>query len=161
MAEFSRAATLADLKRLIGELNARGVSYLLIGGFALAVHGYVRATVDIDLLVPGDAQAGERLRQALLVLPDQAARDIDPVWFTEGENIRVGDEITVDLMLNANGQTYDSLLPYAQVVELEDGLRVHTVTLEGLALTKRTMRDKDLADLAVIERALDALKPRP
>lgn len=157
MADFSRAATLDDLKRLIGELNAQGAPYLLIGGYALAVHGYARATIDIDLLVPANVEAGRRVREALLILPDQAARDIDPVWFTEGENIRVGDEITVDLLLNANGQTYEGLLAHAQTVEL-DGLVIRTLTLEGLALTKRTLRGKDLADLAVIERALDALR---
>jgi hypothetical protein len=42
-----------------------------------------------------------------------------------------------------------------------DGTAIRTVSLEGLALTKRTMRPKDLADLAVIERALSELKRRP
>jgi len=159
MPEMSRAATLEDLKQLVRALDQQGVPYLLIGGYALAAHGYARATLDIDLLVPGSVDAGERVRRALLVLPDQAARDIDPAWFTEGENIRVGDEITVDLMLNANGQTYESLAPFAQWVEV-DGVRIRTLSLEGLALTKRTPRDKDLADLAVIERALAELSRR-
>ncbi len=156
MPEFSRAATLDDLKRLVQSLEAQGVPYLLIGGFALAVHGYVRATVDIDLMLPATLDAGQRVQRALLVLPDQAAKDLEPSWFTEGENIRVGDEITVDLMLNANGQTYETLVPYAQDLDL-DGVRIRTVSLEGLAMTKRTLRGKDLADLAVIERALAEL----
>lgn len=160
MDEFSRAATVDDLKRLAASLDAHGVPYLLIGGYALAAWGYARATIDIDVVVPATASAGALVREALLVLPDQAAKDIDPAWFEEGDNIRVGDEITVDLMLNANGQTYETLLPYAQTVHL-DGTPIRTVSLEGLALTKRTMRAKDLADLAVIERALAALKRQP
>ena len=160
MDEFSRAATVDDLKRLVASLDAHKVPYLLIGGYALAALGYARATIDIDLLVPANAAAGALVREALLVLPDQAARDIDPAWFEEGDNIRVGDEITVDVMLHANGQTYESLLPYAQTIDL-DGTAIRTVSLEGLALTKRTPRAKDLADLAVIERALDALKRQP
>lgn len=160
MAEMSRSATLDDLKRLARSLDEQGAPYLLIGGYALAVHGYVRATIDIDLLVPGNVAAGERVCRALLVLPDGAARDIDPTWFTEGENIRVGDEITVDLMLKVNGQTYEQLAPYAQTIEL-NGVLIRTVSLEGLSLTKRTMRDKDRADLAVIERALAELRDNP
>ncbi len=157
MAEFSRAATLDDLKLLLRSLNEHGVEYLLIGGYALAAHGYQRATTDIDVMVAATAQTGFRLKQALMVLPDGAAKEIDPAWFEEGDNIRVADAFVVDIMLNANGQTFASLSPYAQVIDL-DGIPVKTVSLEGLLLTKQTMRDKDAADRIVIERALAALK---
>jgi hypothetical protein len=156
MAEFARAATLDDLKKLIRSLDANGVDYMLIGGYALAAHGYQRATIDIDIMVAPTVEAGQRLKAALMVLPDKAAKDIDPEWFSEGENIRVGDDIIVDIMLNANGQTYDTLKQYAQLVTV-DGTPMRTVSLEGLLLTKRTTREKDLEDCAVIERALAAL----
>lgn len=58
MEEFSRPATLADLKLLLRSLDEHGVDYLLIGGYALAAHGYQRATIDIDLLVPGNVASG-------------------------------------------------------------------------------------------------------
>ena len=75
MEEFSRPATLEDLKLLLRSLNEHSVDYLLIGGYALAAHGYQRATIDIDLLVPGNAASGQRIKDALMVLPDQAAND--------------------------------------------------------------------------------------
>ena len=50
MEQFSRPATLDDLKTLLRSLNAHGVEYLLIGGYALAAHGYQRATIDIDIM---------------------------------------------------------------------------------------------------------------
>lgn len=157
MDEFARAATLADLKNLLHSLDAHGVDYLLIGGYALAAHGYQRATTDIDVMVEASVEAGMKLKSALMVLPDQVAKDIEPQWFTEGENIRVADAFIVDIMLNANGQTYDTLKQYAQTIEL-DGLQVKTVSLQGLLLTKRTVREKDQADCAVIERALAILQ---
>ena len=92
-----------------------------------------------------------------MVLPDRAAVDIEPTWFEEGENIRVADAFVVDIMLNANGQTYDSLRRYAETIDL-DGIPVRTVGLEGLLLTKQTMRDKDVADRMVIERALEVFR---
>ena len=49
-----------------------------------------------------------------MILPDQAARDIEPHWFEEGGNIRVADAFVVDIMLNANGQTYETLRKYSQ-----------------------------------------------
>ena len=157
MEQFSRPATLEDLKTLIRSLNERQAEYLLIGGYALFAHGYHRATTDIDLLVPATREAGERTKQALMVLPDKAAKDIDPVWFEEGENIRIADDFVVDIMLNACGETYESLAGYAEIIEL-DGIPVHTINLEGLIKTKRTPRDKDMADLLVLERALAELR---
>jgi hypothetical protein len=151
--EFSRPATLDDLKRLLRALSEQHADYLLIGGYALYAHGYHRATTDIDILVPARRDAGERIRDALMILPDQVARDIDPAWFEEGENIRVADAFVVDLMLSANGETFESLYRYAETIDL-DGIPVRTISLEGLLLTKQTLRDKDAVDRAILERAL-------
>ena len=52
MDEFSRPATLEDLKLLLRSLNQRGAE--LIGAYALAAHGYQRATTDIDLVFEAD-----------------------------------------------------------------------------------------------------------
>lgn len=153
MSEASRTATIADLKALVSSLNEAGAPYLLIGGYALAAHGYQRATVDIDVLVPASRAAGRAVREALLVLPDQAARDIDPEWFEEAETIRVADEIVVDVMFNAAGETFETLGPFAETIEL-DGVPVRTVNLEGLLRTKQGTREKDIADRLVLEAAL-------
>ena len=155
--EYCRPASLQDLKALIDSLNQRQVDYLLIGGYALFVHGYHRATTDIDLLVPATMESGRKVKAALMVLPDQAAKDLEPEWFTEGENIRVADASLVDVMLNACGETYETLKQYAVTVDLE-GIPVRTVSLEGLLRTKQTARDKDVADRNILERALELFK---
>jgi hypothetical protein len=155
--QITRPATLEDLKTLLRSLNANGVDYLLIGGYALAAHGYQRATTDIDIVFPANAAAGQRVKDALMILPDQAAKEIEPQWFEEGENIRVADAFVVDIMLNANGQTYDTLRRYGQTLYL-DGIPVRTLNLEGLLLTKQTMRGKDTSDRIVIERALAVVR---
>lgn len=157
MSEFSRPATLADLKALVLSLNQQQADYLLIGGYALFAHGYHRATTDIDVLVPASRAAGEKIRAALMILPDHAAKDIDPAWFEEGENIRVADAFVVDIMLHACGETYETLSCHAQVIDL-DGVPVRTISLEGLLRTKQTLRDKDIADRVILERAIHALR---
>jgi hypothetical protein len=157
MQQYSRPASLEDLKTLISSLNKNQVDYLLIGGYALFAHGYHRATTDIDVLVPATRESGEKVRQALMVLPDQVAKDIDPAWFEEGENIRVADEFVVDIMLNAGGETYETLDRFAEVLDLE-GIPVRTINLEGMLRTKQTMREKDVADRMILERALEMLR---
>lgn len=155
--EYCRPASLEDLKSLLRSLNQQGVDYLLIGGYALFVHGYHRATTDIDVLVPATLESGEKVKAALMVLPDQAAKDLEPEWFTEGENIRVADAFLVDVMLNACGESYDTLKQYSVTVDLE-GIPVRTVSLEGLLRTKQTMRDKDVSDRHILERAISTFK---
>jgi predicted nucleotidyltransferase len=155
--QSSRPATLDDLKTVLRSLNAHGVDYLLIGGYALAAHGYQRATTDIDIVFPADAASGARVKEALLILPDRAAMDLEPQWFEEGENIRVADAFVIDIMLNANGQTYETLCQFRETVDL-DGIPVQTVNLEGLLLTKQTMREKDVSDRLVLEKALAILR---
>ena len=121
MPREARPATAEDLKQLLRALHDEGVDYLLIGGDALFALGYQRGTVDIDLLLPRSPETGERIKRALLLLPDKAARDIDPSWFLEDDNIRVADEFVVDLMFNAGG-----------------GLRIPTVACGDGGFRRRT-----------------------
>lgn len=157
MQEYCRPATLEDFKTLIHALNEMDADYLLIGGYALFAHGHHRATTVIDVLVPANREAGRKVREAMMVLPDQAAKDLDPAWFEEVENIRVADAFVVDIMLSACGETYETLKHYAETVDL-DGFPIRTVNLEGLLRTKQTMRDKDVADRVILERALETIR---
>ncbi|MDO8734160.1 MAG: nucleotidyltransferase [Elusimicrobiota bacterium] len=150
----SRPATIEDLKKVIKSLNDNKVDYLLIGGYAIQAHGYIRTTTDIDILVPADKITGEKVIQALLVLPDKCAKDIDLSWFEEDAVIRLGDEVVVDIMFNACGETYDSLKKYAETIEF-DGVQIRTVNLEGLLLTKKGLRDKDIPDRIILKKALE------
>ena len=94
-----------------------------------------------------------------MVLPDQAAKDLESEWFAEGENIRVADAFLVDIMLNACGETYNTLKQYAVTVDLE-GVPVRTVSLEEFLRTKQSVCDKDVADRHVLERVSELLSQR-
>ena len=141
MERAARPATAQDLKRLLKSMHDEGADYLLIGGYALFALGYQRATTDIDLLLPRSAAVGARVKRALLVLPDQVAKDLDPAWFEEDE-------------------TYESLLQHAVTIEL-DGVPVRTLDLVGLLKTKQSARDKDRLDRIALERALEEAKRKP
>lgn len=156
-AEAARPATVEDLKRLLAALAAEQVDYVLIGGYALHALGYQRATIDIDLLLRPDPAQGARVRRALLTLPDKAAEALDPAWFAEGDTIRVADAFVVDLMFNACGESIEALRAHIVSVDL-DGVPVRTLDLPGLLRTKRTAREKDRVDCAVLEQAIEAIR---
>lgn len=157
MERTSRPADIEDLKRLIRSLNSAGAEYLLIGGYALLALGYQRATTDIDLLLPRSRNNGERVKLALLALPDRAAKDIDLAWFDDNETIRIADEVVVDLLFNACGETFESLQPHIVTIDL-DGIPVRTLDIEGMLKTKRSAREKDRDDRLILERALEEAK---
>ena len=73
-----REPTLEDLVKLCRALNEVGARYLVIGGFAIRAAGYTRNTIDVDLLVETGAENESRVIRALMVLPDQAARELKP-----------------------------------------------------------------------------------
>lgn len=152
----TRPASVEDLKLLLRAFDSHGVDYLLIGGYALYALGYQRGTTDIDVVLRPTQEQGERVKQALLLLPDQVSAELMPEWFIEGETIRVADAFVVDLMFDASGESYDSLLPYAITIDF-DGIPVRTLSLEGLLKTKQTSRDKDKLDRLILERALNEL----
>ena len=164
MADFTRPATWEDVKRLARHFEDAGVEYALIGGYALAVHGLVRATEDIDVLVDPSPENSRRWIMALSRLPDGAARELEsePDVFAAQKSyaIRVNDEITVDVLPAASGVPWEALRQFVESIEI-DGVRIRVLSLQGLLKTKAGARPKDLVDAAAIRRALDALGDKP
>jgi len=163
VAEYTRPATWEDVKRIASFLQQENVEYALIGGYALGVHGLVRATEDIDVLVNPSAANSRRWIVALSRLPDGAARELaaEPDVFAAQKRyaVRINDEFTVDVLPGAAGLSWEELEPYIEEVEL-DGVRLRVLSLEGLLKTKQGARPKDQADAAAIARALGALGRR-
>jgi hypothetical protein len=71
-----RPPTIDDIRRICRALDDAG-AYVLIDGFAVILHGGLRTTKDIDLLVDPDPANVDRLKRALSILEDDAAREID------------------------------------------------------------------------------------
>ena len=146
-------STLHDLRTLLTSLQENGVEYILIGGQSLALHGFPRATEDIDLVVPFDEENGKRIIKSLAFL--NSAKDLQPEWFSaeanadEIQNIRVVDDLVVDILFAANGQTYQSLLPHIKTISF-NGMSIRTLDIDGLLKTKTDFREKDIVDRAVL-----------
>ena len=147
------------LLRLLSRLRDEKVEYVLVGGQAVRLNGYLRATEDVDLLVRPSRLNGERIIRALDFL--DSSRELDAAWFVPAidgsvENIRVADDLVIDLLFAANGETYESVQPYAREV-LIDGTPVRVLNIDGLIKTKTDYREKDVLDKRVLTRIKDGL----
>jgi hypothetical protein len=157
MPDTTRPATWDDLIFLAKQLNAQGARYALIGGYALAAHGYYRFSEDLDILVDPSADNTQRWVEALASLPDGATAELrGQVDLFEREGpcaIRINDEFTIDVMPSACGHHWDELSSH--IVDLViDNVPIRVLSLQGLLLTKEGLREKDRADAAVIRKAL-------
>jgi hypothetical protein len=159
--EYTRPATWEDVKRVARLLDAQGARWMLIGGYAIAAHGFVRFSEDVDILVEPSAENAKRWIAALAQLPDGAARELagrEDLFEREGPYaVRVNDEFTIDVMPSACGRAWEELAPYGEE-RVIDGVPLRVLGLEGLLLTKEGMRDKDRADASVLRRAIDAIR---
>jgi hypothetical protein len=161
--EYTRPATWEDLKTLIAYLRDAGVEYALVGGYAIAAHGFTRASEDIDILVNPSAENTRRWVLALSRLPDHAAQELaaqgDVFANDQRYALRINDEFTVDVMPSIAGHTWDDMRGYIQTVDF-DGTALQLLNLEGLLLTKQGLRPKDQMDAEMIKLALAELARR-
>jgi hypothetical protein len=143
----SREPTVRDLVQLCAELNRRSAQYIVIGGFAMRAAGFPRSTMDVDLLVDVTLENETRVLNAVATLPDAAAKQINPGEIAQWVVVRIGDEITVDLMRSACGIDYQAAKSMV-VLHTIDGTEIPFASPELLWLTKEpTHRAKDFEDL--------------
>ena len=111
----------APLLRVCSLLNNHGAKYLIVGARACWLHGYVRATMDVDILVPEDLENHVRVIAALSELKDHAAAELTPQDLVENVVVKIADEVEVDVV------------PY--------------VDLQTLIKSKSTRREQDKVDV--------------
>jgi len=143
-----------ELRRLVSELNDRGVDYALCGGMAVAVHGITRTTIDIDLLIPAEslstvfsiaASLNYNVRGMDMSFADGAVEirrvsKIDPVD---------GELLSLDLLL----VTPQVLGSWQTRIAVDwEGLKLWVVSRQGLVDLKEFRRsDMDLIDIKALK----------
>jgi hypothetical protein len=132
-------------------LNAAGVKYVVVGAFALAYHGYIRATKDIDILIEPTLENATRALQALEGLTWGISRELDPADVIAKPFTIVGDDPRVDLLTLAWSVRYADAAPRIEKVQI-DGVDVPFPDIDTLIRTKQTDRTRDKADAEELER---------
>jgi hypothetical protein len=151
----SRAPELEDLVSLCRALNAEAARYVLIGGFAVLIHGLVRTTKAVDLLVDSSDENVRAVKRALGTLPDNAAAEVADDDVRSYTVVRVADEIVVDLLGQACGIDYAAAVEAG--IEHRDlmGVRIPLATKELLVRMKDTVRESDRADVRFLNLLIE------
>lgn len=136
-----------DFKDFFEILNRLQVRYMVAGGWALALHGWPRATRDIDIWVAIDSRNADKIRKALSEFG--APGRISDEFFSAGKNVFwMGREPTrIELISGIDGVEFDSCYERKKSV-IWDGVELAFLSYDDFVRNKKASgRLKDLADL--------------
>ena len=133
----------------IHALNMQDVEYVLVGGMAVILHGYVRGTGDMDVWVNKTKENYEKLTKAY----HQFGM---PIFDMTEENF-LGDEfdvfgigvqpVRIEVMTSVKGLNFDETYKMAQTYD-EDGLKIKFIHINHLIQAKKASgRFRDLDDI--------------
>jgi hypothetical protein len=137
--------------------NSESVSYVLIGGWAVIIHGFPRLTNDIDFLVDSSEENISKIKSALnRVFNDKSIDEIRLRDVIDYSVIRYisPDGVTIDLMAKIGEVAdYKSVTGHIVIFEIL-GNEIPVLDVEALIKLKDTVRDKDKMDLAFLKEKL-------
>lgn len=146
------------LLRVCSLLNAHSAKYLVIGGHACILHGLVRTTEDVDILVEDSDENLKKVIAALSEMKGGAAKELTPRDLLENVVVKIADEVEVDVSRSAWRISFNNAIDSALHVEI-DGVDVPYVDLKTLIATKETPRERDRADIVGLKRLLQQNPP--
>jgi hypothetical protein len=140
-------------EKLLVSLSRAGVNFMVVGGVAVALNGFVRTTEDVDILIERSTENVERLLAALAFFGQGHARELNLDDFNEAEGaIRVIEEFPLDIFTVMRGLAYRDLLGQSRQTEVQ-GNKITFLNAEGLIRLKQpSHREKDQIDVAALRR---------
>lgn len=136
-------------REFIQALNEHEVEYVLVGGMAVILHGYVRGTGDMDVWVNKTKENYSRLKKAY--------RQFGMPLFDMTEENFLGEQydvfgigvqpVKIEVMTNVKGLLFDETYAMAQTYD-EDGLKIKFIHINHLIQAKKASgRFRDLDDI--------------
>jgi hypothetical protein len=144
-----------DFKEFLRLLRAHDVKCLLIGGYAVGLHGYVRSTNDIDFWVAMTSENAERVVEVLKEFGFDVPELSKDLFLKRDQIVRMGVEpVRIEVTTTISGVEFDDC--YSERVETTlDDLPVSVINLRDLRINKEASgRLKALADLENLPKAL-------
>lgn len=141
-----------DYRDILRALSQEKAEFLLVGAYALAIYGYPRSTMDIDLwIMPSPTNALSVLRALIQfgapvqnLTSDDLAKE--QIIFQIGVAPR-----RIDILTSVDGLDFASSFQRSNRIAI-DGIDVHVLSIEDLIQNKKTAgRLKDLADVEALE----------
>ena len=149
-----------NFQEFVKLLDAKGVKFLVVGGYAVGFHGYPRFTGDIDIFVAISPENAEKLVKVFkeFGFPDAVERD----YFLESDSsIAIGEPPQrIHILTGIAAVTFDECFK-GRMYFKSDGLNVPFIGLDALIKTKEALkRDQDELDLKRLKSLKEKAKKK-
>jgi hypothetical protein len=145
-----------SFEKLLVLLAKSGIQFVVVGGIAVTLQGYVRLTDDVDLLVEDGAENIELLLVTLSGYGEGFAAELTPADFDEGEGaIRIVEETEqcqIDLFTRMTGRRYADVITDADTLVLRDLSIRYASKTSLIGWKESSVRDKDKLDAMALRR---------
>lgn len=138
-----------DFKDFLKLLNKHKVEYLLVGGYAVAFYGYIRATEDMDIWIGANVDNAKKIIAALKEFGIDASKLSDASFLKDRQVIRMGlPPFRIEVLTGISGVNFEDCYKN-RLEETIDGVVIHLIHLKDLKKNKQAAgRLNDLNDLA-------------
>jgi hypothetical protein len=142
----------------LGKLLDDEVRFILVGGLAVTLHGYVRLTEDIDILIdPGEDNVA-RLIQSLGQFGEGFGGDLQPSDFTsEPGAIRIVEEsesAVLDIFTQLAGLSFGDLVDGTETSEIQGRLFHYASKSQLIRIKSGSHREKDQLDVSALKQLI-------
>jgi hypothetical protein len=141
-----------NFKEFIESLNNNQVRYLVVGGYAVALHGHPRYTKNMDIWIELTPENAQQMVKALEHFGFASLGLTSEDFLTPAQVIQLGyPPNRIDLLTSLKGVDFESCYPNRTTITI-DGVSVNFIDLANLKKNKQaTGRHQDLADLENLE----------
>ena len=141
-----------DYKDMLRALSDENVRFILVGAYALAAHGYPRATMGIDIWVMPSPENADAVLRAVSRFGAPLNNLTKEDLLKDGTIFQIGvAPRRIDIITGASGLLFEPTYQNSISVNIE-GIEVRIPSIDDLILNKRTTgRTKDLADAEALE----------
>ncbi len=142
-----------DFKDMLSCLKDEGVDFIVVGAYALAAHGFPRATGDIDIWVGSSADNARKVMAALMKFGAPTSDISEEDFSSPNMVVQIGVEpCRIDLLTNISGVEFDEAWGHKVGITVDD-LEVYVLSKSDLLKNKLASgRDKDRGDIAWLEK---------
>ncbi len=144
-----------DFKEFLKLLNSRRIKYLVVGGYAVALHGYPRATGDIDIWIAISIDNAHKTTKALQEFGFNVPELKEGLFLEKEKNIRMGiPPLRIEILTSIDGVIFSTCYKSKKTVIIE-GVKVNFISLKDLKTNKKASgRYRDLDDLEHLKKII-------
>lgn len=142
-----------DFKEMLSCLKDEEAEFIIVGAYALAAHGFPRATGDIDIWIRNSSDNAQKVMRALVRFGAPISNLTEQDFTSPGMIIQIGVEpCRIDLITNISGVEFNRAWENKVSVTI-DGLEIFVLSKADLLRNKTAVnRDKDKGDISWLKK---------